>query len=140
MRQLFPPYPPPREVVPDEEVLDQLSSLYFDVPGADGASARRALRLLYRVLSPTQRWEFLRRGCFTVAAPGWGRFQILPRSIFNVLSMESGNAYCVTTLTPVPVPDLMLADKLLLENDPDWFFVIANRRHADSGRLCWPGG
>lgn len=140
MRQFFPIYPPPREVLPEEEVLDQLCSLYFDVPGTDGAAARRALRLMYRVLSPPQRWEFLRRGCFTVVAPGWGRFQVLPRSIFNVMSLESGTAYCVTTLVPVPVPDLMLADKLLLENDPDWFFVIANRRQPDGGRICWPGG
>jgi hypothetical protein len=140
MQQLFAPFFRPQDGSSDEEIVEQLALLFFDAPGTDGVAARRALRLLYRTLNPLQRWEFSRRGHFTIDAPGWGRFQVLPRSIFNVLSLETGVAYCVSTMMPLPVPDLMLAHKLLLENDPDRFFCTANRRHPDGGRICWPGG
>lgn len=140
MQQLFAPFFRPQDGSSDDEIVEQLALLFFDAPGTDGVAARRALRLLYRTLNPLQRWEFSRRGHFTIDAPGWGRFQVLPRSIFNVLSLETGVAYCVSTMMPLPVPDLMLAHKLLLENDPDRFFCTANRRHPDGGRICWPGG
>jgi hypothetical protein len=140
MHRMMAPLFHPREVFPDEDTVEQLALLFFDAPGTDGVAARRALRLLYRTLDPVQRWEFTRRGHFTVEAPGWGKFQVLPRSIFNVLSLETGIAYCVSTMMPLPVPDLMLAHKLLLEQDPERFFATANRRHPDGGRICWPGG
>ena len=34
----------------------------------------------------------------------------------------------------VPIPDLMLAQKLLLENDPDRFFQVANQRRQECSR------
>ena len=138
MQQVFPFVFRGRVDFPNEGTVDRLSLLFFDA-STDEMATRRALKLLYRVLSPLQRWELERCGWFMVAAPGWGRFQILPRSIFNVLSLETGIAYCATTPTPVPVPDLMLAHKLCLEQDPDRFFSVANRRHPDGGRICWPG-
>jgi hypothetical protein len=106
---------------------------------SDSRSARfsaeaRATQLLIRVLRLGQLHDYLRYGYFTVNAPGWGCFQILSRSVFNVVSMESGLAYCAAPDILVPIPDLMLAQKLLLENDPDRFFQVANQRRQECSR------
>jgi hypothetical protein len=95
---------------------------------ADGpmAAEARARTLLLRMLAPAQREELERRDCFTVSVPGRGRFAILPRRTLNVLNLDSGECYCCITATEVPLWDLMLAQKLMLENDPDQFFAVAN--------------
>jgi hypothetical protein len=100
----------------------------------DAATARsrtsetRARRLLTRLLSDSQLRELEKHGCFTVQVPGRGKFCILPRSTFNVIHLQTGNLYCCTTEAFVPLSDLMLAQKLLLESDPDRFFASANCR------------
>jgi uncharacterized protein (DUF2461 family) len=48
--------------------------------------------------------------------------------MLNVLEMATGNCYCAVPVFGVPMADLMLALKLLLESDPDQFFRVANRR------------
>jgi hypothetical protein len=103
-----PPFPGPIDVV--------------DVSGAE----LRARNLLVRMLTSAQRAEFERREAFTVEVPGRGRFAILPRRTLNVLDMESGECYCCVTVTDVPLFDLMLTQKLLLEHDPEKFFAAAN--------------
>jgi hypothetical protein len=118
----------------DEEDAMEIRVLFMDAPGSHSAAEARATQLLIRVLDPMQRQEYLRYGCFTVEAPGWGRFQILSRSVFNVLSMETGLAYCAAPNIPVPIPDLMLSQKLLLEHDPGRFFQVANQRRQDYSR------
>src|SRR4051812_31974395 len=92
------------------------------------ASELRARRLLSRMLNPDQRRELQQHGCFTVKVRDRGIFCILPRSTFNVLSLDTGSAYCCNIEAFVPISDLMLAQKLLLENDADHFFAVANRR------------
>ena len=87
----------------------------------------RARSLLLRLLAPDQRAELERRDCFTVSVPGRGRFAILPRRTLNVLDLDNGECYCCITAVEVPLWDLMLAQKLLLENDPEQFFAVANR-------------
>lgn len=92
------------------------------------ASEARARRLLLRLLNPQQLRELERHGCFTVKVAGRGTFCILPRSTFNVIHLQTGNLYCCTTEAFVPLSDLMLTQKLLLENEPDRFFAAANCR------------
>jgi len=100
----------------------------------DAATARsrvseaRARRLLTRLLTAQQLQELDKHGCFTVRVPERGTFCILPRSTFNVIHLQTGNLYCCTTEAFVPLSDLMLAQKLLLESDPDRFFAAANCR------------
>ena len=93
--------------------------------GSDAAEAR-AHALLMRLLSPAQREELERRNCLTVTVPGRGRFAILPRRTLNVLNLDSGQCYCCITASEVPLSDLMLTQKLLLEHDPEQFFAVAN--------------
>jgi hypothetical protein len=92
------------------------------------ASEARARRLLTRLLNAQQLRDLEKHGCFTVKVQGRGTFCILPRSTFNVIHLQTGNLYCCTTEAFVPLSDLMLAQKLLLENDPDRFFAAANCR------------
>ncbi|HXV07553.1 MAG TPA: hypothetical protein VD791_05960 [Burkholderiales bacterium] len=92
------------------------------------ASEARARKLLCRMLSTSQLKELETHGCFTVEVTGRGRFCILPRTTFNVFHVQSGNLYCCNTEAFVPLSDLMLAQKLLLERDPDRFFAVANCR------------
>lgn len=92
------------------------------------ASEARARRLLLRLLNAQQLRELERHGCFTVKVAGRGTFCILPRSTFNVIHLQTGNLYCCTTEAFVPLSDLMLTQKLLLENEPDRFFAAANCR------------
>ena len=93
-----------------------------------GRAEARARELLCRMLSPSQLQELETHGCFTVEAPRHGRFCIMPRAAFNVFHVETGDLYCCTTNAFVPLSDLMLAQKLVLERDPDRFFAVANRR------------
>jgi len=95
---------------------------------ARSAAELHARQLLRRMLSPTQRETFELYGYFAVEVARRGTFWILPSPFFNVLHAETGNCYCAIPITPVPLSDLMLAQKLLLENDPGSFFAVANRR------------
>lgn len=95
---------------------------------ARNAAEVRARQLLVRLLTPQQRDDFKLHGYFAVQVARRGRFWILPSTIFNVLHAETGACYCATPRTEVPLSDLMLAQKLLLENDPEVFFAVANRR------------
>lgn len=111
--------------------IEDIDILLFRTVGIGLEPVRRALRLLARVVSPAQRRELARYGYFTVRVQGHGDYRILPRSVFNVLELDSGAVYCAGPLIPVPIPDLMLMQKLVLETEPWRFFNVANRRQAD---------
>jgi hypothetical protein len=82
--------------------------------------------LLLEVLSPAQKTEFQRYGYFAVEVAERGRFLILPSTLFNVLHVATGRSYCAVPRGEAPLADLMLAQKLLLEHDPDQFFRVAD--------------
>jgi hypothetical protein len=92
------------------------------------AAEVRASELLLRMLSPVQRDDFRLHGYFAVQVARRGKFWILPSPMFNVLHADTGNCYCAAPRAEVPLSDLMLAQKLLLENNPEAFFAVANRR------------
>ena len=98
---------------------------YFERAHASGTAEVRARDLLLRMLSPSQRKEF-EFGYFSVNVPGRGKFWICPWRSLNVEDPSTGDCYCCTTEVAVPLYDLMLAQKLLLESDPDQFFSVAN--------------
>jgi hypothetical protein len=79
------------------------------------------------MLNPTQRREFELHSYFSVNVPGRGRFWIFPWRSLNVVDPGTGDCYCGVPEGRLPVYDLMLAQKLLLENDPEPFFRVANR-------------
>ncbi len=97
------------------------------LPLWDPQADARARELLLRMLNPDQRAHYAAHGSFTVHVPGRGTFCILPRTTYNVVQLSSGDTYCCVCETPVPLPDLMLAQKLMLEREPERFFSTANR-------------
>jgi hypothetical protein len=91
---------------------------------ADAEAAARTL--LLRHLDPQQRAQLHAHGTFSVEIGERGTFYIFPRRAYNVVQMPKGDCYCCTPVTRVPISDLMLSQKLLLEADPEQFFKIAN--------------
>ena len=94
---------------------------------ASSDAETRACELLVRMLDASQRKE-LRRGYFTVDVPGRGKFWIFAWRSLNVVDPRTGDCYCCTPELAIPLGDLMLAQKLLLECDPERFFSLANRQ------------
>lgn len=88
----------------------------------------RAQQLLFSLLTRSQRDELRVKGYFSVFVVARGRFCILPCSVFNVLQIETGDCYCAVSTANVPLWDLLLTQKLMLEIDPDSFFSVANCR------------
>jgi hypothetical protein len=83
-----------------------------------------------RVLNPSQRMQFMAYGFFSVEVPRRGAFCILAKAVFNVLDIATGDRYCCVLDANLPLSDLMLTQKLLLESVPERFFAIANRKPA----------
>jgi hypothetical protein len=110
------------------EGVDEVERPGLVLLAARTAAELRARQLLRRMLNPAQRQTFELHGYFAVHVARRGTFWILPSPFFNVLHAETGNCYCAVPKPPVPLSDLMLAQKLLLENDPGAFFAVANRR------------
>ena len=107
---------------------DLMPSLLQECEEPSPEAEARAKELLVRLLNPTQRASFQRCGRFLVEVPGRGRFFIFPRRIFNVVHLETGRTFCCVCSDEIPLSDLMLAQKLFLENDAERFFATAHWR------------
>lgn len=114
----------------DEQAADGMHLPYVPAALPRTAAELRAKRLLLRMLSPTQRDELARYGYFTVRVANRGSFRILPGTMFNVFDPRSGLCYCAGPEGLVPLADWMLAQKLILENDPEQFFRVARCRRG----------
>lgn len=94
------------------------------------AVLERARQLLLSCLSPYERYEFEVFGEFHVLGKDGFHYVIEERFGHNVFRVEDGERtwkYCLVYENwSIPRYDLMLGQKLLLENDPDTFFETAN--------------
>lgn len=93
----------------------------------------RARELLRSHLDEAQRTEFDRSRSFIVVAPSGHRYRITAANTFNVQDETEHSDYCMQFRSDpdcrgVPLEDLMLAQKLLLECDEREFIRIANKR------------
>jgi hypothetical protein len=96
------------------------------------AAGARAWDLLREHLDETQREQFERAGSFVVVAPSGRRYRIRSANTSNVRDETDGANYCVQFRSDpqclrIPLEDLLLAQKLLLECDEPEFLRIANR-------------
>ena len=114
--------------MPLRSLLGAMVDRFRTRPNCAVAAETRGRALLLRLLDPSQRRDFERHGYFSVQVAGRGTFWILPSTFFNVLHAETGDCYCAVPRAEVPLSDLMLGQKLLLEHEPKAFFRIANRR------------
>jgi hypothetical protein len=85
----------------------------------------RAEALLLAWLSPDQRAQYRSRGWFEVTTASGRRYRVMPSGVVRVEPRRSG--YCIEAVSPVPVADEMLANKLLLETDERRFLATAHR-------------
>lgn len=87
---------------------------------------QRAQDLLIECLSPSQKEEYISFQCFTVISPSGKPYKIYNSKSYNVES--GGIAYCAGPRDEVPIGDMMLSQKLILENDEERFLTIANKQ------------
>ena len=106
------------------------------------AADRRAKALLHRHLTKEQRWDLRGSKSFTVTGQDGRTYQITEGSCNNVLMLEDGEPrfrLCVVTdRVPVPVYDLMLAQKLLIEFDIRSYLSIAQAYNVRT-KFPFPG-
>jgi hypothetical protein len=100
---------------------------------------QRASALLMRWLSPTQRSQYDSAGYFEVTGSHSGkRYRIRSRRQMNVEELDEAGrrvaVLCFGTETYVPPSDVMLAQKIALENDELAALAVANRNSLDPSR------
>ncbi|OPZ36595.1 MAG: hypothetical protein BWY99_02008 [Synergistetes bacterium ADurb.BinA166] len=105
----------------------------------DRVSAKeKAEVLLLRHLSPEQRDDLKSKGCFFVEVDGV-KYKINRGSHGNVHMLGEGDrskrSFCIQPTKGCPDGDAMLAQKLLLEADPEEFWRLANVTNTEAGRL-----
>lgn len=93
-------------------------------------SRARSKTLLMHCLTKQQRLELKKTKAFTMQAADGHTYRITEGSCNNVKLLVEGEvtqSYCVVfkTSETLPVYDLMLAQKLFLENDPEAFKALA---------------
>jgi hypothetical protein len=93
---------------------------------------RRASELLMDWLSPGQRAQYQRTGCFEVTGSHTGkRYRIRYARQLNVDELDDGGhsvaVWCFVPRKFVPIADMMLAQKIALENDETATIAIAFR-------------
>jgi hypothetical protein len=99
----------------------------------------RARALLREHLDETQREHFERAGSFIVVAQSGRRYRIRAANTSNVRDETDGANYCVQFRSDpqclsIPLEDLLLAQKLLLECDETQFLRIANKSSVTGWR------
>ena len=114
------------------------------MPGVDFQERRshheaeaRSKTLLYELLTGDQLCEMEAVGQFHVEGADGYTYLIRKGHGHNVWRIEGGQRtveYCIITRGWVPVYDLMLTQKLLLETDPEHFLRTANSREMTGER------
>lgn len=93
------------------------------------AIEQRSLKLLALVLDDKQRQQVWTTNKFVMRAKNGKRYLITKRLHGNVYELDDKNRlvmnFCIY-IEGVTLYDQMMAQKLLLENDPDHFFEVAN--------------
>jgi hypothetical protein len=89
--------------------------------GAERTPEGRSLRLLREWLSPVQRTQFAKKGYFEVVGGDTGKqYRIYPGTMSNICEIdEKGRprlGLCFRTMGELPIGDVMLAQKIALEN------------------------
>ena len=103
----------------------------FLAPREGKQARKRARKLLRSALEPEQRRELKRKGYFHVRSSRGNVYRIAREFPFNVrlagYAKPSRIYFCLETEDPdVPIEDVMLAQKLMLETDEGKFLSLAN--------------
>jgi hypothetical protein len=107
----------------------------------DRRARERSLELLTRCLSPTQRAEFDRSNTFKVRGASGREYRITYAATANVEALtERGLVERRLCAGPVgvPIPAIILAQKLMLETQESEFLRIAERGSGTTARPEFP--
>lgn len=103
----------------------------------DRRASERALDLLVRCLTPAQRAEFARSSTFKVRGQSGQQYRITYATTSNVEVLgPSGTVcrrLCALPVGDLPIPAVMLAQKLMLETRESEFLRIAARGPGTTG-------
>jgi hypothetical protein len=108
---------------------------WFREAGPVREPERRSLRLMREWLSPAQREQFDTRGYFDVIGSHTGRrYRIRIGTATNINELDRfGHAvarWCFVPSEGLPAGDVMLAQKIALENDERSALAVARSFHA----------
>lgn len=98
-------------------------------------SCLRATDLLVLLLTPRQQHQLKTAGYFDVTTRAGHLYRIVAGGSFNIHRVDtlgsvfqSYERFCLESATLIPVADVLIAQKLLLEADEPMFLRLANRR------------
>ena len=103
----------------------------------------RARALLHRHLTREQRIELKATRGFHMKDRAGRRYHLTEGSCTNIYIEHEGTKYtlCVIpTNDRLPIPDILLAQKIMLETDPEAFLRLAHVRDTVTGRAYESGG
>jgi len=103
----------------------------------DPEARKKARALLLKHLNFEQKAAFKGAGTFQVKGQDGKQYKISAERSFNVTCLETGNRFC-GQLADTPIEDQMLAQKLLLENEPEKFFKNTNMTPGSPPRQSPP--
>jgi hypothetical protein len=108
---------------------------WFREAGPAREPERRSLRLMRKWLSPAQQEQFDTRGYFDVVGSITGRrYRIRLGTATNISELDGfGRAVALWCFVPsegLPAGDVMLAQKIALENDEQAALTVARSFHA----------
>jgi hypothetical protein len=117
---------------PDERSRMRAISALFLRHGAQSTPEGRSLRLLRAWLSPAQRAHFTEKGYFEVVGGDTGKqYRIYPGAGMNVCEVdEKGRptlGLCFVPAGELPIGDVMLSQKIALENCESSALAVARR-------------
>lgn len=125
----------PRELTDEEKAVQAKARAEYEVrmraeEELQKIATGKAEALLRRTLSKEQILELDEKGHFHVWSKDGLKYRIGRGKSHNVkrvdpLTGEEKQSYCIYPKVSVPVPDIMLAQKLLLEADPESFLKTA---------------
>ncbi len=121
-------------ITPEAAALQERLTATMEHFRNGNAANKRAEQLLLECLSPEQIEDYNTHKGFNVLGGDDRIYRVYSKLAHNVVLFEEGRpsiVYCVITREFTPTSDQLLAQKLLLETQPEEFLRIANWRRVD---------
>jgi hypothetical protein len=114
----------------DGDILAAMDRMWNAWNGRQATVNARGLDLLLKFLSPVQTREFKETNSFIVVGSHSKRcYRIHHAQYYNVENCEDGICYCfLPSDAGICIPDVMLAQKIMLESDEHAAMLVANAR------------
>lgn len=88
----------------------------------------RSRALLHQLLTREQRWSLRASGSFIVRGQDGREYEVRKDGVLLIVEGKPTVSYCIHPKERLPIYDVMLAQKLLLESNVEHFLATANAR------------